>query len=926
MDSLRPGTAQPPHVHELLPRLQSLFPSARIKCRLIDRIAFASDAGFYHLIPRVIVQPIAIDEVARLFLICRELHIPLTFRAGGSSLSGQAITDGVLVDLSQHWRTASPARDGSTITVQPGITGSMVNYQLKPYGTKIGPDPASINTAMMGGILSNNSSGMCCGVRWNAYHTLRSIHFLLPDGNEYNTANTADYERFSRFSAALFQALAGWRDGIRDNKPLYDRIRRKYRTKNTVGYSLNAFVDFDHPLDIFAHLLIGAEGTLGFIAGAVLQTIPDHPCKATALLLFADMDTACAAIPAIRDAGAEMIELMDRASLDTAPDLLPTSTIPSSASALLVEFQAPTAENIQQLLAAFNNLTLSGRLPGGDFTTDPAARDHYWKIRKGLFPSIGAVRAKGTTVILEDIAFPVDRLAPALAELRVLFSKHGYDNAIIFGHAKDGNIHFCITQSFHTPDQVDRYRRFMDDVVELVIGKYDGALKAEHGTGRNMAPFVEAEWGGDAYAIMRELKSIVDPQNILNPGVIINDDKLAHIKDLKALPEVEPEVDKCIECGYCEHKCPSRDLTLTPRRRIVVRRALATLRGKQRDTLLKEYRYDGLDTCSTDGLCATECPVDIDTGQLVRRLRKESHSRFANSIAATIARHFAATETLVKLALRSGIVQLIPSFRHLIPRRSHPIKLHPTHSANAAATQFLYFATCINRTMGKPQLPAVAEKAGIGLLIPPGLHGRCCGQPFSSKGFDAAARLTRNRTIAWLWQHSDAGRLPIVLDLSSCTHTLQDCRPYLDEVNKERFDKLTILDSVDFLHDHVLPKLTIRNKKSSIVLHPACSLIKMKNAHKLTAIAKQCAHHVFIPPSAGCCGMAGDRGFLFPELIHAAINPESTEIAAANAAANAASDAPFAGFYSTSLTCEMALSAVTQKNYQSILQLVADCL
>jgi D-lactate dehydrogenase len=195
-----------------------------------------------------------------------------------------------------------------------------------------------------------------------------------------------------------------------------------------------------------------------------------------------------------------------------------------------------------------------------------------WKVRKGLFPAVGAVRVSGTSVILEDLAFPVEQLGDAIIDLQRLFNEYGYYNAIIFGHAKDGNLHFVITQSFNETPEVDRYDKFMREVVKLVINKYDGALKAEHGTGRNMAPFVETEWGGDAYAIMKRIKKIIDPDNLLNPGVIINDDANVHIRNLKELPTVEEEVDKCIECGYCEHVCPSRDITTTPRGRFVARR------------------------------------------------------------------------------------------------------------------------------------------------------------------------------------------------------------------------------------------------------------------------------------------------------------------------------------------------------------------
>ncbi len=178
----------------------------------------------------------------------------------------------------------------------------------------------------------------------------------------------------------------------------------------------------------------------------------------------------------------------------------------------------------------------------------------------------------------------------------------------------------------------------MDDVVALVVNRYDGALKAEHGTGRNIAPFVETEWGPDAYAVMRELKRLADPDGILNPGVIITDDPHAHLAHLKSLPAVDPAVDTCIECGYCESKCPSRDLTLTPRQRIVVRRHMERLSGEPAGAaslaaIEADFDYEALDTCAADGLCATACPVGIDTGQLTKHLRTARHRPTGHRVA-----------------------------------------------------------------------------------------------------------------------------------------------------------------------------------------------------------------------------------------------------------------------------------------------------
>ena len=637
---------------------------SRVFTRMIDRIAFASDASLYRLIPRAVVQPINSEEIKKLFQFSRATAIPLTFRAGGTSLCGQAITDGILVDVGRYWRNATAEQNGRLIRVQPGLIGQQANQILHKYARKIGPDPASISAARIGGILANNASGMCCGVVQNAYHTLKSLTFVLPSGTEINTAHPNAAQTFRDSEPALAAGLLSIQQQLEANPALANRIRAKYRMKNTTGYSLNAFLDYADPVDIFSHLLIGSEGTLAFIAEAVLETLPDLPVKYTGLLLFPNLHAACEAIEPLRDAGAAALELMDRASLRSVQDKpgIPAQirNLPNEAAALLVEFQTadPTAvrENAATAQHAVRNLQL---LSEPLFTEDPIVQDKLWKIRKGLFPSVGAVRSAGTTVIIEDVAFPVHRLADAAVDLIHLFEKHGYNNAIIFGHAKEGNLHFVITQGFNTKGEVAQYRDFMADVVYLVVLKYDGALKAEHGTGRNMAPFVETEWGPEAYALMQRIKALADPDHLLNPGVILNPNPEAHLADLKKMPIVEPEVDKCIECGYCEPKCPSRDLTLTPRQRIVVRREMQRLEDAgaasvAQASLAADFQYMALDTCAVDGLCATACPVEIDTGTLTKRFRAQRHTPFADRAASAMATHFRVVETAARSALAIG--------------------------------------------------------------------------------------------------------------------------------------------------------------------------------------------------------------------------------------------------------------------------------
>lgn len=936
---------------ELITQLEQLIPKERVLSRLIDRLSYAADAGFYQLLPEAVVLPESEEEIASLFRFSQQQGIPLTFRAGGTSLSGQAITDGLLVDISRYWRKVVVENNGAQIRVQPGVIGAMANAALRSHRRKIGPDPASINSAMMGGILSNNASGMCCGVAQNSYHTLRFLRFMLPNGASYSTETQTDYARFTKENPELAQTLLRLQDQVKRDEMLRDKIRDKYRIKNTVGYAMNALLDFEQPLDIFAHLLIGAEGTLAFVSEAVMNTVPDYPFKSTGLLFFRDIYAACQALEPFTMAGAKAIELMDRASLRSVENIKGVPSIirelPPEAAALLIEFQGNTVQEVdEQVNAAHHHFAGLSLLAEAEFSTDPQVQALYWKVRKGLFPTVGAVRARGTTVILEDVAVPVPHLGQAISDLQLLFTKYAYHNAIIFGHAKDGNIHFVVTQTFDTSAEIERYDQFIREVVTLVVAKYNGSLKAEHGTGRNMAPFVETEWGPDIYKMMLELKSITDPAHLLNPGVIIHPDATAHIQHLKKMPQVEEEVDRCIECGFCEHRCPSRDLTMTPRRRIVVRRALQQLRidsPPSYQTLLQQYQYDGLDTCAVDGLCATACPVDIDTGKLVKRLRKENHGRVANRIANSIAKHFSFTAATLRMALGIGqalnrvfgkktLPRLTRAMRKVIP--SFPLwtpQLAPAPSLNKWKKKHnvinnnsvVYFPACINRLLGNADgspsvvhyFSEVATRAGVELFIPKDISGSCCGQIFSSKGFNEAYRYKANEFVTKLWNWTNEGKRPVVIDFSSCVHTSLQSSAVLTEENRSRLSQIRILETVQFMQELLLPTLPIVHLKASIVLHPVCSLEKMGIQETFRQVATAFAEEVIVPQQAGCCGMAGDRGFLFPELTASACAPEAAEVKQKN----------YQGYYSTSKTCEMALSDAVGKNYSSIMRLAYEC-
>ena len=933
---------------ELGRRLALLLPPARLVTDPLRLLAWGTDASFYRLVPQLVVVVENEAEVRQVLGHCAELRTPVTFRAAGTSLSGQAVTDSVLVLLGDGWRGMQVAADASTITLQPGVIGAAANLKLAPLGRKIGPDPASIDTAMIGGMAANNASGMCCGTVQNSYNTLAGMRIVLADGTVLDTRDEASRADFAKARPDLAQGLAELGRHTREDEALAKHIRHKFRLKNTTGYGLNALVDHSDPVDILSHLMIGSEGTLGFISEITYFTVEEHAHKASALILFDRLETACAAVTALKPTPVVAVELLDRASLAAVQDKpgMPAAlrALPADGAALLVETRAATAAalavKIDAIAAVLQGTPLATPLR---FTTDAYEQKALWNVRKGIFPAIGAMRPTGTTVIIEDVAFPVDRLAEATLELQHMLREHGYPEAIVYGHALEGNLHFVFTQDFGKAVEVQRYSRLMDAVCTMVVGKYDGSLKAEHGTGRNMAPFVELEWGKPAFTLMKRIKALLDPQGLLNPGVILNDDPQSHLKNLKPLPAADPLVDKCIECGFCEPKCPSKGLTLSPRQRIVGWREISRLdasgEAPQRSAQLKQlYDYHGLETCATCGLCATACPVDIETGQLIKALRGRQASSTAKSVAGFAATHFSATTAVVRLGLgmadmAHGIVGTglmkssmdglrkasggrLPKWSPALPQ---PLRFVPQPQAPQRAERVVYFPSCAARNMGAQRgrtgvqaLPTVAERlfqrAGFDVVYPDAMAGLCCGQPFESKGLVEAAdhkAAELEAALAAASRKADgSGHWPIVFDTSPCAYRMKN---FLGS-------RLQVQDSIEFVHDVLLPRLPLQPQAGAVAVHAVCSVRKMGTVDKLMAIAGRCSAQVVQAETVQCCGFAGDRGFKRPELNEHALRHLKGDLPAGCASG-----------YSTSRTCEIGLSEMAEMPYQSILYLVERC-
>ena len=997
-------------IQQFLSELRQFLPSDRVYTDELRTLGWGTDASFYRQIPQVVIRSDGEEEISKIVQLCKKHKLPFTFRAAGTSLSGQSCTDGLLIVAGKHWEKYVLSEDRETIRLQPGIVGGRVNEILKPYGRVFPPDPASIGSAMVGGIVINNASGMNCGVHANSDRMMVSAKIILTDGTVLDTGDAKSREEFRKTHPAFIAQIEALRDKVCADEALATRIRNKYSIKNVTGLNLRPLVAYDDPFDIIAHSMVGSEGTLAFLSEVTMKTLKDYPFKASAMLYFLTMKESCEAVVAMKKmkAGeedleysaenlvvksAEMLDYKSLSSVDDPVYLQYKKDVDAgkiegvepgdyhNLTAILTETKGITHE---QLLDKIEKIkTCLGQFQlyiPADFTEDPKVYGKYWAIRSGIFPSVGGTRPVGTSCLIEDVAFPIESLPEATVKLQKLIADHGYDDACIYGHAFEGNYHFILNQSFADEHEVARYAEMMRDVAKLVVEGYDGSLKAEHGTGRNMAPFVKYEWGDKAYEVMKELKAIFDPDGLLNQGVIFNDDPDCFIKCLKPLPVLDYNFDsvpdgghylmdpslstaketieqvkranKCIECGFCEVNCMSCGLTLSSRMRIAVQREIRhlTATGENPErlaTLKKQYKYYGDQTCATDGLCSTSCPMKINTGELTHLIRQMdmNESPTGYKIGEFAANHMAGIKSGLRFVLdvaHLGHVTLGPTMMTGIARGMNKMGLPLWTTAMpkkkrqpkpSDLTQFIieksiphkedddnplkvvYFPSCINQTMGQSrhggkihdlvdEVIQLMAKAGYEVIFPEGMERMCCGQIWESKGMlDIADRKSAELEAA-LWKASEEGKYPVLCAQSPCLHRM-----------KKVMHKMHLYEPAEFIMKYLVPRLDFHPIDRPIALHITCSTRQMGVADDLINLAKMCSTKVYLPEGVGCCGFAGDRGFTFPELNKYGLRKLRPQIEANHIEVG----------YSNSRTCEIGLETNTGIPYMSIVYLVNEC-
>ena len=926
--------------------VSTIVDKSRVYTDELRRLAWGTDAGFYKFMPQVILRSKDEGEVSAILKAASKYNVPVTFRAAGTSLSGQSVTDSVLVVAGKNWEQISTRDEGRTIRLQPGVIGSKVNDFLSGYGRKFGPDPASIKSAMVGGIVMNNASGMSCGTWANSDRMLISGRIVFADGTVLDTEDPKSRDSFMQSHPEIISGVEALRDEILADKELSERIRHKYSIKNVTGLNLLPLITFSDPFDIILHLMVGSEGTLGFLSEVLMNTLKIAPLKANAMVYFKDIAEAARAVITMRPLGVSAAEMLDKRSLSSV-----NAGEIEDLTAVLTMVEAETQHELADKVKAVTDV-LKGFDTYGDvaFTTDPEEYGRYWEIRSGIFPTVGGMRRPGTTCLIEDVAFHVEDLAEAVTDLSELLDRHGYDDSCIYGHALEGNFHFIINQSFDSEAEIQRYKDMINDVGELVVKKYDGSLKAEHGTGRNMAPYVEYEWGEKAFNVMKRIKAIFDPQNILNPGVIFNEDPECCFKNFKSLPLLKPaegapeesaaaysKINKCIECGFCEVNCVSCGFTMSSRTRIVLQREIERLRQTGENPQLlaklqKQYSYSGEQTCAGDGLCSMSCPMGINVGDLTHEIRRQNHGKTAERVGEMVADNFHGVKTSLRgvlniadfghTVLGGKVMGAVSKGLHAVGLPLWTASMPKAYNAAKKATpttdspdKVVYFPSCLNQTMGtdkaskgmKPlaeEMVELMQKAGYQVIFPKDMDSLCCGTIWESKGLpEIAVKKTRQLEEA-LWKASEYGKWPVICDQSPCLHRM-----------KQHITKVQLYESAEFIWKFLRDRLTFTQTDTPVALHLTCSTKLMKIDRIVHDLACLCSSNVLVPQGVGCCGFAGDKGMTHPELNAYALRKLRSQIQERDIEVG----------YSNSRTCEIGLQTNSGIPYRSIVYLVNNC-
>ena len=885
-----------------------------------SRWLYATDASLYQVEPIGVALPRTVDDLAQAVRIAAEEGVPVVPRGAATSLSGQTVGEGLVLDLSKHLnRIGIVDRDRMTVKVEPGVVLDRLNAHLRPLGLMFGPDVSTGDRATLGGMIGNNSAGARSLRYGKTVDHVRSLDVVLDDGSRATfgpvppdelEAVCARTDRVGRLHASVRRTVDRHRGAIAGHFP---KILRRVS-----GYNLDEFVPglpvrapgwVDDPWAFnLARLIVGSEGTLAVIAGAEVKVVPIPPAQGLVILSFATIPAALDRLAEIIATGPAAVEMVDRMMLDLAasnPDYARSLSFAEGrpAAVLAAQFYADSADELagraEDLARRFRG---SPGVLGLRKSLTESAKDDFWKIRKaGVSLLMGMVGDSKPVAFVEDTAVSPDRLPAFYDRFVAILARHGTHGAC-YGHADVGCLHIRPVLNVKTEAGVDTLRSIAREVSDLVV-EFGGSMSGEHGDGLARSVWNAKLFGPEVYAAFAEVKRAFDPSDRMNPGkVVASPDPGSRLRigpDYHALEPPETVLDfssqggfaraveLCSGVGACRKNgggtmCPSYMVTLDEKD--TTRARANTLRlvmsgALPSDGLASDALDESLDLCLQCKACKTECPSNVDMAKLKAEYLHQKYRTHPVPLGSTLMAHIhqlsrvgSATAPLANATLKA------PAFRWLLEkvagidrRRTLPAfafdnlrrwfrKHQPDPRAGTRGVVVLMddcFTTYNNPQVGRAAVQ-VLEAGGYRVELA-GLP--CCGRPAISKGLLTLGRSLARENVARLVDHAREGT-PILGCEPSCLLTLVD--EYRDfRLGPDADLVASTAKLVDaFVADRAaMPDLPLRPSSGKVLLHGHCQQKALVGTAATVAALGRIPGLGVKELDSGCCGMAGSFGY-----------------------------------------------------------------
>lgn len=814
------------------------------------RELYAVDASLYRRLPVGALRAARADDLHSAVAICAEHAVPLTMRGAGTSLAGQSVGTGLVVDTSAL-RGIEIRKEERIAVVEPGVVLDDLNRAAAAYGLAFGPDVATSSRATLGGMIGNNSAGARSVVYGLTADAVQGMDVVLADGTRASLTRGGSVPRLLQDARGV-ATMSGF-------PALLRRVS---------GYALDSIAGDDPD---WPRLFCGSEGTLGVMTRAHVRLVEPPAERALALLPYASVHAALSAVPDILHTGPSAIELMDAELLD------PGNRAPAERALLGIVGRAPAMLVVEYSGAIGQAVAAARRLAGAEVIADAAGQAAVWRIRRTSISRALRVEGDGKPIpFIEDPAVPPDQLAPFADEVRRVLADEGMADAIWYGHASVGCLHIRPLLDLRQPEAVARMRRVAEQVADIVVA-HGGSLSGEHGDGRLRGELLPRMYDAEMMDRFTALKRMLDPQGILNPGVIVNPDPLDSGLRIEAsgprrgIPSVIPfartggfqrAVEACNGNGQCrradEVMCPSyqalADERHSTRGRAVLLRA--AVEGRLPDGLADDGLAEALDLCLSCKACATECPASVDMSRLKAEAMATRHAVVTPPLSVTAAAH--AHDLLAAGSRGSAVARRITALASRRMGRPLPVPVREWRppGPTGRGRPLDLFADTFTRFL-HPEVgdAAVRVLAGGGARVDVRVDG-CCGRPALSQGFPDLAVKQARRLLDGLAPHAMAGRPLVVLE-PSCWSMLVDDLPQL----LPHDPRAAWVSEVAVSFEQAVGDLGIAVPATGATVHRHCHSCALGDDAAVPAAGPDA-----VATDAGCCGMAGAFGYLHPDV------------------------------------------------------------